>query len=89
MDAADDGTAARVAPTAGAGRDLRLLVDARLLEARGKRRGRFYVRAPRLVELDDRLRQRRPVKGEDDPFVLATVAVNQQRIWPSAVLDRR
>lgn len=72
-----------------ASRDLRLLVDASLLEARGERRGRFYVRAPRLAELDDRLRQRRPARGEDDPFILAAEAVNQQRIWPSAVLDHR
>jgi Fic family protein len=62
-----------------ASRDLRLLVDAGYLEAQGERRGRFYVRTPRLMELDARIRARRPAKAQDDPFILASEAIAQRK----------
>jgi Fic family protein len=65
-----------------ASRDLRLLVEAQLLESRGERRGRFYVRSITLADLDNRIRSRRPPRGQDDPFILAAEAVDQTRLWP-------
>jgi Fic family protein len=70
-----------------ASRDLRQLVEAGLLEARGERRGRFYLRSQRLVELDQEIRRRRPPRTSEDPFALARAAVDQQRLWPAAVLE--
>jgi DNA-binding transcriptional ArsR family regulator len=70
-----------------ASRDLRQLVDAGLLETRGERRGRTYVRSPRLIALDDEIRRRRPARVSDDPFDLARAAVEQQRLWPGAALN--
>jgi hypothetical protein len=49
-----------------AGRDLGLAVDAGLLIPKGERRGRYYVRSPRLHEIRDKTREPRPV--QDDPF---------------------
>lgn len=66
-----------------ASRDLRLLVDAGLLEPQGERRGRHYVRAQRLLELDNKIRALRPPKSLQDPFLLAAAAVEQQRLWPA------
>jgi Fic family protein len=51
-----------------ASRDLRTLVDKGLLEATGEKRGRTYVRAQPLVDLDRRLRAGRPSHPEADPF---------------------
>ena len=49
-----------------AGRDLKLLVGAGLLDAVGERRGRFYRATPALLELDRAIRQvRKPI---EDPF---------------------
>lgn len=70
-----------------ASRDLRLLVTAGLLEARGERRGRFYVRSRALVALDEAIRRRRPPRSQDDPFILAQQAVDQQRLWPAPLLE--
>lgn len=50
-----------------ASRDLKQLVDAGLLEAKGEKRGRHYVAASPVREI--RERNRMP-KGVDDPFVL-------------------
>jgi Fic family protein len=50
-----------------ASRDLKQLVDAGLLEAKGERRGRHYVAAPPVREI--RERNRRP-KGVENPFEL-------------------
>lgn len=69
-----------------ASRDLRLLVDAGYLEARGERRGRFYVRTGVLADLDTQIRARRAPKVQDDPFVLAAEAMDQQRLWPVGAL---
>jgi Fic family protein len=72
-----------------ASRDLRLLVDAGLLEPQGERRGRHYIRTPRLLELDNKIRARRPPKSLQDPFVLAATAVDQQRLWPAVTLNQQ
>jgi Fic family protein len=48
-----------------ASRDLKALVDAGLLVAKGERRGRFYVASESIMAL--RARHRLP-KGRDDPF---------------------
>lgn len=71
-----------------ASRDLRLLVDAHMLEPRGERRGRFYVRGARLIEVDERIRSRRPKRVQDDPFILASEAVDQQKLWPVTAIGR-
>lgn len=56
-----------------AGRDLKALVDAGLLEPRGRNRGRFYVAAPAVVAVRKKVAE---PKGVPDPFehpeVLAT-----------------
>jgi Fic family protein len=49
-----------------AGRDLLLAVKAGLLIARGERRGRYYERSPRLLEIRERTRE--PRIELDDPF---------------------
>ena len=51
-----------------AGRDLKLLAEAGLLEPRGERRGRFYVGTQRLRLLDTSIRQER--RQIEDPFDL-------------------
>jgi hypothetical protein len=51
-----------------AGRDLKALVKAGLLESRGERRGRSYVATDRLRLLDASIRQERRQIG--DPFDL-------------------
>lgn len=66
-----------------ASRDLRLLVEAGLLEARGERRGRFYMRSTRLTTLDAEIRRRRPPRSDEDPFALANDALDQRRLWPA------
>jgi Fic family protein len=51
---------------AAAGRDLRALAEAGLLDARGERRGRHYVRSQRLAAVDQAVRSARvPIP---DPF---------------------
>jgi Fic family protein len=64
-----------------ASRDLRTLVEAGLLEPRGERRGRFYVRGQPLADIDETIRGRRPAKTEDDPFTLAREAVAEPTLW--------
>lgn len=55
-----------------AGRDLKALVRAGLLEPRGEHRARHYVAAPRLRAIDESVRQkRRPV---EDPYDLPVPA---------------
>jgi len=51
-----------------AGRDLRTLVDAGLLDPHGERRGRFYTGAPVLRAEWAAIRERRQRRSEDDPF---------------------
>lgn len=49
-----------------AGRDLALAVEAGLLKAMGERRGRHYVRSPKLEEIRNLTRE--PRGASDDPF---------------------
>ena len=50
-----------------AGRDLKALADAGLLQAVGERRGRFYVASQAVLALEQSIRQPRlPI---EDPFV--------------------
>jgi Fic family protein len=51
-------------------RDLRALVDAKLLEPIGQTRGRHYVGEPSLLELQARIRSTRAPKELSDPFAL-------------------
>jgi Fic family protein len=60
-----------------ASRDLKHLVDAGLLEAKGERRGRHYVAAGPVREI--REKNRRP-KGVDDPFELYAEAADPNQL---------
>lgn len=51
-----------------AARDLRELVSAGLLAARGKARGRFYVASPRLAALRQTIIDARDPRDDSDPF---------------------
>lgn len=51
-----------------AGRDLKALADAGLLEPHGERRGRFYVASPRLRDVWLGIRGARASRDDADPF---------------------
>jgi Fic family protein len=51
-----------------AGRDLRQLAEADLLEPRGQKRGRFYVARPALAEIRRLVAAGRQVRDDSDPF---------------------
>jgi Fic family protein len=51
-----------------ASRDLRQLVSAGLLVARGEKRGRYYVGSPELRALRDEIVKGRAVRDDSDPF---------------------
>ncbi len=51
-----------------AGRDLRLLVEADLLEPRGQKRGRFYVARPGLARIRADVMALRDKRDDSDPF---------------------
>jgi Fic family protein len=53
-------------------RDLRALVDAKLVEPIGQTRGRYYVGRASLLELQARIRSTRAPKESSDPFVLTS-----------------
>lgn len=53
-----------------ASRDLKLLVERGLLVAHGERRGRYYVRAPRLQQIREEASL--PRQPEEDPFRAST-----------------
>jgi Fic family protein len=53
---------------ATASRDLRLLVEADLIEPRGQKRGRFYVARPELVRIRDAVSRQRDRRDDSDPF---------------------
>lgn len=53
-----------------ASRDLKAMVDAGLLTPVGEKRGRYYVAAPPLAEVWDRIRATRPPRDELDPFIV-------------------
>ena len=52
-----------------------MLVDRGLLTPTGEKRGRFYVRAGPLLEIDRDLRAVRAARSTEDPFQLASEAV--------------
>jgi DNA-binding transcriptional ArsR family regulator len=58
-----------------ASRDLKSLVEAGLLEARGEKRGRVYVRSKDLAAVDDEVRGPRRYRVMGDPFELAAQAL--------------
>jgi DNA-binding transcriptional ArsR family regulator len=58
-----------------ASRDLKALVDAGLLEARGEKRGRVYMRSKDLAAVDDEVRGSRRSRVMEDPFELAAQAL--------------
>jgi hypothetical protein len=65
-------------------RDLQQLVEAGFLEAKGKKRGSYYVASSRLLEATKKVP--RPVRVED-PFVM----LDQNRVLPGMeelILDR-
>jgi len=49
-------------------RDLKVLVDAGLLQAQGDKRGRVYTAGPPLLEIRDMARAERQPKDLRDPF---------------------
>lgn len=52
-------------------RDLKAMVDNRLIEAIGERRGRYYLAGGTLTSLREEIRAGRPPKLADDPFDIA------------------
>ena len=52
-------------------RDLAAMTRAGLLEAIGERRGRHYVGTPFLRAVWQEIRQARPARGHDDPYLPA------------------
>lgn len=54
-----------------ASRDLRVLVDAGLLEPHGQNRGRFYTAPESIKTMWGEVRQTRPPRDEYDPFAVA------------------
>jgi Fic family protein len=54
-----------------ASRDLRAMVEAKLLEPVGERRGRYYLATPPVTAIRDALRADREPKDTADPFELA------------------
>ncbi len=55
-----------------ASRDLKALVDARLLDPVGERRARHYVATDPVIELRRKIRRDRPARITADPFDLAS-----------------
>ncbi len=49
-------------------RDLKAMVDRRLLEPYGERRARYYLSGIEPVKLREQIRASRPPRGSDDPF---------------------
>jgi Fic family protein len=70
-------------------RDLKMLVDAGLLDPVGERRGRYYVASPELRQVWATIRNRRPPRFDDDPFKLVAVTDALDRAKPSASPARR
>lgn len=65
-------TAGETVASLTASRDLRALVDAKLLQPIGKTRGRYYVGEPTLQAQHGRIRSTREPKETSDPFELAS-----------------
>ena len=67
-----DLTAGEKVSTLTTSRDLRALVDARLLQPIGQTRGRYYVGEPNLLAERKRIQAERAPKETSDPFELAS-----------------
>lgn len=67
-----DVTAGETVSSLTASRDLRAMVDAKLLQPVGQTRGRHYVGEPVLLVLRERIRATRAPRETDDPFELAS-----------------
>jgi len=67
-----DLTAGETVSTLTTSRDLRALVDAKLLKPIGQTRGRYYVGEPILLAERKRIQAGRPPRETNDPFELAT-----------------
>jgi Fic family protein len=67
-----DLTAGETVSTLTTSRDLRALVDAKLLKPIGQTRGRYYVGEPNLLAERKRIQAGRAPKETNDPFELAT-----------------
>ncbi|HTA06564.1 MAG TPA: Fic family protein [Solirubrobacteraceae bacterium] len=67
-----DLTAGETVSTLTTSRDLRALVDAKLLQPIGQTRGRYYVGEPLLIAERRRIQAGRAPKDTSDPFELAT-----------------
>jgi Fic family protein len=65
-------TAGETVSSLTASRDLRAMVDAKLLEAIGQTRGRYYVGEPHLRAQQKRIQSTRAPKDTSDPFELAS-----------------
>jgi Fic family protein len=65
-------TAGETVASLTASRDLRALVDAKLLRPIGKTRGRYYIGEPTLHAQQERIRSTREPKEMSDPFELAS-----------------
>ncbi len=65
-------TAGETVASLTASRDLRALVDAKLLQPIGQTRGRYYVGEPALHAQQGRIRSTREPKEMSDPFELAS-----------------
>jgi hypothetical protein len=59
-----------------ASRDLRALVDVKLLKPVGQTRGRYYVAEPILLAERKRIQANRAPKETGDPFELATAQLS-------------
>lgn len=66
-----DQTAGEQISDLAASRDLRAMVEAKLLQPVGERRGRYYLAAPAVSGIRDALRADREPKETADPFELA------------------
>jgi hypothetical protein len=65
-------TAGETVSTLTTSRDLRALVDARLLQPIGQTRGRYYLGEPKLLAERHRIQAERAPRESGDPFELAT-----------------
>jgi Fic family protein len=53
-----------------ASRDLRAMVDQKLLEPLGERRARYYLAGPRPIEIRNQVKANRPPRADEDPFAI-------------------
>jgi Fic family protein len=65
-------TAGETVSALTASRDLRALVDAKLLKPVGRTRGRYYTAEPALLAERERIRSSRAPREDSDPFELAS-----------------